>query len=152
MEYTLRDVLEEKLGVEGADEVFFNAGKLAGCEFYGRHIAPVHSLDEFISKMQKVLREKKIGILRIEEVGANLDPVVPTVDEDLDCSGLPDLDTETCIYDGGFISDLFECFTNRPWFVKEVDCWCTDARTCRFIARPQDEDRLLNYAERGRHR
>lgn len=139
MQYTLRDILAQKFGVEETDEIFFKAGYLAGCEFYGRYIEPVSCLDEFVSKSQKVLREKKIGILRIEEIGAHLEKVILAVDEDLDCSGLPELDYEICIYDEGFISALFECFTKQPWSAKEIDCWCTGARTCRFIVTPQDK-------------
>jgi predicted hydrocarbon binding protein len=57
-----------------------------------------------------------------------------TVSEDLDCSGLPDLDYEICHYDEGFIAALMESFTGKQFKVKEVDCWCTGDRTCRFTA------------------
>ncbi len=130
MQFTLRDVLEKKIGAEGTDEVFFSAGKLAGKEFYDHFIAPVEDLNEFVSKTQAVLKEKKIGILRVES--ASDKEVVLTIDEDLDCSGLPVLDYETCIYDEGFISALFEAYTGKKWTAKEIDCWCTGARTCRF--------------------
>ena len=139
LQYTLRDVLEERLGADGADEAFFKAGELAGHAFYNRSIAPVHSIDEFVRKTQQVLREKRIGVLRIEELGTDMERVVLTVDEDLDCSGLPELDYETCIYDEGFISALFQSFTGRPWKAEEIDCWCTGARTCRFMVKPKDE-------------
>jgi len=56
------------------------------------------------------------------------------VSEDLDCSGLPELDYEICSYDEGFISALLECFSGMKFIVKEVDCWCTGDRTCRFSA------------------
>lgn len=133
LQYTLRDLLEQRLGTEETDLLFFRAGALAGGLFYEHHIAPVHTLDEFVSKTQKVLREKKIGILRIEELSKDLDRIVLTVDEDLDCSGLPELDYETCIYDEGFISALLQGFTGQAWRAQEIDCWCTGARTCRFL-------------------
>ncbi len=139
LQYTLRDVLEERLGTNGTDEIFFKAGELAGSVFYERYIAPVDSLDEFVRKTQQVLREKKIGVLRIEELGKDLNQIVLTVDEDLDCSGLPELDYETCIYDEGFISALFQRFTGRLWKAEEIDCWCTGARTCRFLVKPKGE-------------
>jgi predicted hydrocarbon binding protein len=139
LQYTLRDVLEEHLGMDETDEIFFSAGELAGRVFYERYIAPVYSLDEFVSKTQQMLREKKIGVLRIEELGNELEQIVLTMDEDLDCSGLPELDYETCIYDEGFISALFHCFTGRSWRAKEIDCWCTGARTCRFLIQPKGE-------------
>ena len=131
MQFTLRDVLEVRLGAEETDKLFFQAGKIAGVEFYDHFIHPAATFDEFISKTQKMLREKKVGVLRIEEVSEG--KVILTIDEDLDCSGLPEIDYETCIYDEGFISALFERYTQQPWYAKEIDCWCTGARTCRFL-------------------
>ena len=133
MQFTLRDVLEETFGSEKADEVFLKAGKIAGAEFFHHFIAPVTDLAEFVNKTQAVLREKSIGILRIEEAALEEGKIVLTIDEDLDCSGLPEIDTEVCIYDEGFISGLFECFTKKSWNAEEIDCWCTGARTCRFL-------------------
>lgn len=130
MQFTLRDVIEQRYGAEVTDEIFFEAGKLAGKTLYEKLIAPVETLDEFVKKTQDVLREKKIGILRVESVSE--EKIVLTVDEDLDCSGLPIMEYETCIYDEGLISALFECFTGKSWRAVEVDCWCTGARTCRF--------------------
>ena len=137
MQFTLRDVLEQKYGSEEADKIFYEAGKTAGDFFYKNYINPVSSLEEFVSKTQKILKEKKIGILRIEEAEVDKGHVLLTVDEDLDCSGLPELDYETCIYDEGFISALFEGFSGKNWSAKEIDCWCTGARTCRFLVKKQ---------------
>ncbi len=132
MQFTLRDVLEEKYGAEETDRIFYDAGKKAGFEFYKAHIEPVADVGEFVQKCQSVLKDKGIGILKIEEAALEEGRVVLTIDEDLDCSGLPELDYETCIYDEGFISSLFEGFTKTHWDAKEIDCWCTGARTCRF--------------------
>ena len=135
MIFSMRDVLEDKFGRAATDEVLFAAGKLAGAEFYTHYIAPVAGLDEFISKTQQVLKEKKIGILKIEEDLLEQGKVLLTVDEDVECSGMPETDYETCIYDEGFISALFEQFTRKKWRAKEIDCWSTGARTCRFIVK-----------------
>ena len=132
MQFTLRDTIEEKYGTEATDEIFYTAGKKAGHEFYRSYIDPVYSVEEFISKTTEVLKSKRIGILRIEEALLDKGQVTLTIDEDLDCSGLPELDYETCIYDEGFIAALLEGFTHEKWSAKEIDCWCTGARTCRF--------------------
>jgi hypothetical protein len=75
-----------------------------------------------------------VGILRVEKADIQQGSFVLTVSEDLDCSGLPDLHYEICKYDEGFIAGLLESFTGNQFKVKEVDCWCTGDRTCRFTA------------------
>ncbi len=139
MQFTLRDVIEQKCGTEEADQLFYQAGYMAGTEFYKHFIGEPASLEEFVRKAQAALKEKQVGILRIEEVLAEEGKITLTVDEDLDCSGLPEMDDEICVYDEGFVAALLEGFTKRPWSVKEIDCWCTGDRTCRFEARQQPQ-------------
>jgi predicted hydrocarbon binding protein len=133
MQFTIRDILEQKFGPEETDKIFYDAGHLAGKNFYEHFIQPVSTFGEFAEKTQRLLKEKKIGVLRIEEDDWINRKIVLTMAEDLECSGLPELDYERCIYDEGFISALFECFSQGPWSAKEIDCWCTGSRTCRFL-------------------
>ena len=132
MQFTFRDVLERKFGTEAADELFYEAGKIAGEEFYKQFLSGAESLSDFISLLQEKLKEFSIGILRIEEADSDASNIILTVGEDLDCSGLPELDYEVCKYDEGFIAGMVESFTGKPYNVKEIDCWCTGDRTCRF--------------------
>jgi predicted hydrocarbon binding protein len=138
MQFTMRDVLEERFGSDAADEMFYAAGKLAGAVFYEQHIQPVSSVEEFVGKTQRILRDKRVGVLRLEETLLDQGRVTLTIDEDLDCSGLPEIDYETCVYDEGFISALFESFTHGKWKAEEIDCWCTGARTCRFLVTQEE--------------
>ena len=55
-----------------------------------------------------------------------------TVEEDLDCSGLPLTDEVVCQYDEGFIAGIMETYTGQPFHVKEIDCWASGDRVCRF--------------------
>ncbi|MGL6195174.1 MAG: V4R domain-containing protein [Thermoguttaceae bacterium] len=134
MQYTFRDIMEQKLGTEKADEIFLEAGKLAGTAFFDRFLVPHKDLplNSFFAELQRILKEIGVGILRIEEASPEDGKFVLTVSEDLDCSGLPDLGIEVCTYDEGFISGIFEKYTGLQFNVKEVDCWCTGDRTCRF--------------------
>jgi predicted hydrocarbon binding protein len=134
LQFCFRDVIEQELGTDATDRIFFNAGKLAGEHFFKNVLKPTDSLNDFVKQLQEVLKELGIGILRIEEADPDKGVFVMTVSEDLDCSGLPDLDYEICTYDEGFITALMESFTGRKFEVKEVDCWCTGERTCRFSA------------------
>ena len=134
MQYSFRDIIEQHYGTDAADRVFYEAGKLAGQQFYANVFGPMQDFDEFVHEMQVVLREMGIGILRVEEADMKAQRFVLTVSEDLDCSGLPDIDTQICTYDEGFIAALLESFTGSRFQVKEIDCWCTGDRTCRFTA------------------
>jgi predicted hydrocarbon binding protein len=134
MQFCFRDVIEKTYGTEAADNVFYEAGYLAGQHFYQNLIGPVSDLDEFIRKLQALLKELQIGIMRVEEADLEQGRFVITISEDLDCSGLPEMDFEICTYDEGFIAALLESYSGKCFQVKEVDCWCTGDRTCRFVA------------------
>ncbi len=134
MQFCFRDVLERDYGAEESDRIFYKAGYLAGSEFYTHMLGQPDNFDTFVRELQTVLKEMGIGILRIEKADLEQGRFVLTVSEDLDCSGLPELDYEICVYDEGFIAGLMESFTGQPFKVKEVDCWCTGDRTCRFAA------------------
>ncbi len=132
MEYTFRDVLEQAFGTEKTDEIFYRAGFLAGTEFYRNLIGKPEDFDTFIKKLHYLLAGMKIAILRIEKEDPEKGSYVMTVSEDLDCSGLPKTGCGICIYDEGFIAGVMESYTGVPFVVKEIDCWCTGDRTCRF--------------------
>jgi hypothetical protein len=88
-----------------------------------------------VARLQKLLKDLNIGILRMEKADPEKLEFVLAVAEDLDCSGLPVLEEAVCTYDEGFIAGILGAFTNRSFDVKEVDCWCTGDRTCRFRAK-----------------
>jgi hypothetical protein len=134
MQYCFRDILERDFGMEEADRVFYEAGYLAGSEFYTHALGQVDGFDTFVRELQNALKEMGIGILRVEKADLEQGVFVLTVSEDLDCSGLPELDYEICVYDEGFIAGVMESFTGESFKVKEIDCWCTGDRTCRFTA------------------
>jgi predicted hydrocarbon binding protein len=135
LQFTFRDVIEQHVGTDETDKIFYEAGALAGKEFYTHMLTPTTDLNEFVRQLQEVMKELGIGILRVEQADLEKGEVILTVSEDLDCSGLPELDYEICIYDEGFISALLECFSGTKFVVKEIDCWCTGERTCRFRAK-----------------
>jgi predicted hydrocarbon binding protein len=135
MQYTLRDAIIKHTDSEMANRVFYDAGLNAGKAFYKNLVGEPKDLNDLVSTLQKLLREMNIGILRIEKANLENLEFVLTVDEDLDCSGLPMIEEAICTYDEGFLAGILETFTNRPFEVKEVDCWCTGDRTCRFTAK-----------------
>ena len=134
MQYTLRDVLITKLGVRRADEVMYEAGRLAGTEFCRNVLNTSVEFDSFMADLREKLLQLNVGILRIEKADLEKMELLMTVSEDLDCSGLPVSDESVCTYDEGFIEGILHIYTGKNFDVKEIDCWATGERTCRFRA------------------
>lgn len=132
MQFTMLDALSKAYGAEKANEHFRDAGFLAGSEFAKNIIDLKADFSVFIANLQKALQELKIGILRMEEFKADSGEVVLSVEQDLDCSGLPITNETVCSYDEGFIAGILEAYTGKKYRVREVDCWASGARTCRF--------------------
>lgn len=136
MQYTLRDVLATRYDVKTANEIIVEAGRLAGSEFCKNVLDTGLAFNEFIADLQEKLKTLKIGILRIEKADMDTMEFSLTVAEDLDCSGLPVCDETVCDYDEGFIAGILNTYTGITFHVKEVDCWASGERICRFAVKP----------------
>ena len=132
MQYTMLDVLSKAHGLDQANEYFRQAGYLAGSEF-AKHILDLKlDFNGFVAHLQQTLSDLKIGILRMEAFDPETGNIVLTVGQDLDCSGLPITNENVCIYDEGFIAGILEAYTGKKYDVREVDCWASGDRVCRF--------------------
>ena len=136
MQYTLRDTLIKNFDTATADRIFYEAGELGGRAFYENQVSRKESFHAFIENLQELLKEMRIGILRIEKSDLEVMSFTLTVAEDLDCAGLPVCDETVCTYDEGFIGGLFAAHTGKKFSVKEIDCWCSGDRVCRFEVKP----------------
>lgn len=138
MQYTWRDVMVTELGAHKANDIIVKAGRLAGEQFCMNVLDTTLGFNEFVAQLQRVLKEQAIGILRIERADLqNLDFTL-TVAEDLDCSGLPFTDEVVCQYDEGFIAGVFGAYTGKRFVAKEIDCWASGDRVCRFSAHVEE--------------
>lgn len=135
MQFTFKQVLCERFGREQTAELFRAAGLLAGREFCRNLLDTGLPPMDFIAALQQRLIDEGIGILRFEQTDLERLHFVLTVDEDLDCSGLPLMGETVCDYDEGFIAGVFEQYLGRPFEAVEIDCWATGGRTCRFEVR-----------------
>ncbi len=135
MQYTFKDVFSKAIGKQRTVELFVQAGLLAGKEFCNNILDTSLPFDTFIAELKDKLVALKIGVLRIEEADLDKLHFVLTVSEDLDCSGLPIFGESVCDYDEGFIAGILGQYTGKNFRVKEVDCWATGDRTCRFEAK-----------------
>ena len=136
MQFTLRDVLIKEFDTNIADRIFYQAGEQAGRVFCEELITQRDDFGKFVVELQELFKKLKIGILRIEKSDLENMFFTLTVAEDLDCSGLPVCDETICTYDEGFISGLLSEYTGRSFAVKEIDCWCSGDRVCRFDVKP----------------
>jgi hypothetical protein len=132
MQFTLLDVLTRDLGREKANHYIREAGRLAGTEF-ARNVLDLNvDLNTFVAHLQMALENLKVGIMRIETIDEKTGEIILTVAEDLDCSGLPITDETVCDYDEGFIAGVLNTYTGKTYTVREVDCWSSGDRVCRF--------------------
>jgi uncharacterized protein len=132
MQYTMRDVLEKHLGPEKTNVFFVEAGYKAGEEFCKNLLDCKLDFDGFTAELAQKLEQFGIGLLRVEKADLNNLSFVFSLSEDLDCSGLPYSGVEFCDYDEGFIAGILHQYTSKSFKVKEIDCWGTGDRTCRF--------------------
>jgi len=136
MQYTLLDVLSRSFGLDEANEYLRKAGYLAGLEFAKNVLRLDLDFNGFVAHLQEQLKLLKIGILRLEHFDQSNGEITLTVGQDLDCSGLPITNENVCVYDEGFIAGILETYTGTKYVVREVDCWASGDRVCRFKGEP----------------
>lgn len=136
MQYTIVDILTQEYGKEKMQDLIRRAGRQAGLSFTRNLLDTTLEINAFLGSLQKTLKDMKIGILRVERMDLSTLTFVLTVDEDLDCSGLPVAGETVCFYDEGFIAGILEAYTGKAFSVQETDCWASGGLTCRFVAVP----------------
>lgn len=137
MQFTMLDVISRAVGLDKANEYFRDAGHLAGSEFAQNMLDLTVDFETFLANLQQTLKDFKIGILRMEAFDHETGDFRLTVAQDLDCSGLPITHENVCVYDEGFIAGILEKYTGKKYDVREVDCWASGDRVCRFDGTPK---------------
>ncbi len=138
MQFTLRDVLIKQYGVQESNKIIAEAGYLAGIHFCRNLLNKKLDFNRFIENLRKVLLDLKIGILRVEKADLENKHIFLTVSEDLDCSGLPVTGETVCDYDEGFLMGILKEYMGIDLSVKEIDCWSSGDRVCRFEIKPKE--------------
>lgn len=136
MQYTMRAVLADEFGDAETRRLLFRAGLLSGEAFCKNRLDVSLPLNAFIAKLHSQLEELGVGVLRVEHIDTEKMNLIVTVSEDLDCSGLPVNGYTVCDYDEGFLAGVFKHYTGKEFEAKEIDCWSTGDRTCRFTIHP----------------
>ena len=136
LQFTMRDAIAAAHGPDAARRALVEAGRIAGREFCRRALDRGLPPGPFLAALQRTLREWGIGILRVERSDLERREFVLTVAEDLDCSGLPVSGDTVCEFDEGFIAGIFREYTGEEFSAREVDCWASGERVCRFEVSP----------------
>ena len=131
-QFTMRDELTREFGKEKTVDILRKAGYAAGTFFAENLLDRKLPFNEFVAQLCENLEKYKIGILRIEKTDEETGKIVLTVSEDADCSGLPILGETVCNYDEGFLAGIAEAYNNKKYIVREIDCWASGAKVCRF--------------------
>jgi len=139
-EFTLRDALTRRYGVAEAADILREAGAIAGEAFCKKVLDCSLELDDFIADLQRRLRELNVGRLRVERADPATTQFTLTVAEDLDCSGLPVTGETVCDYDEGFLAGIMRTYFGREFVAREIDCWASGGRICRFEVKPLAAD------------
>lgn len=139
LEYCMKEVLDTELGKEKMIHIFREAGFIAGRELAHNMLDLSQDIHALFGQLQDVLKNLQIGIFRVEKIDEATGTIYVTVAEDLDCSGLPISGEPVCFYDEGLIKGILDSYTQKAYRVKEIDCWSTGARVCRFKAEPEGQ-------------
>lgn len=134
MQYSMKHVLNSKFGKQEANKIIYEAGKTAGFAIFENILSEYKDLewDDFLVKLEKLLISLKIGILKVEKADLNKFAFMLVVEEDIDCSGLPNIGETICNFDEGFIAAIFSAYWQKEFRAKEIDCWGNGDNVCRF--------------------
>lgn len=132
LQFSVRSALAQEFGGMAAQKVFYNAGKMAGRELCLNMLDKESDACTFFSQLSSVLKDFNIGILKTEKMDDQKLNYTVTLEEDLDCSGLPDSKETVCGWDEGFIAGILQEYMGVDFLVKEIDCWSQGQKLCRF--------------------
>jgi len=132
MLFSIKDILEKNFGGEKTVSILNEAGKISGREFCRNMLNTDLPINKFLAQLHSELNNLSVGILKIENFDKENFKLLLTISEDLDCSGIPATGKTECAYDEGFLEGIFEEYTGKEIIVREIDCWSTGDKTCRF--------------------
>jgi predicted hydrocarbon binding protein len=135
LQYSMRQAISDAYGPEAAPRLLEAAGRLAGREYCRRVLDRSLAPGPFLADVQRRLRDWGIGLMRIERVDYERLEMQLAIAEDLDCSGLPVSGDTVCEFDEGFLAGIFGEYAGRVFGAREIDCWASGERVCRFVVK-----------------
>lgn len=132
LQFSVRSALAKEYGGEAAQRIFYNAGEMAGKEMCKNMLNKKADACSFFDELSTVLKQFNIGIMKLEKLDDEKQHYTVTIEEDLDCSGLPSSDETVCGFDEGFIAGVLKEYMGVDFLVTEIDCWSQGQKLCRF--------------------
>jgi hypothetical protein len=130
--YSIKSVLEIKCGKEIANEIIYDAGRLAGKTIYDNLMKNITSTQTLVDVLKNIFLKAKIGMLSVEKADDKKGIFVFNLSEDLDCSGLPEDGETKCSFDEGLISGVLMGHFKKEFQTKEIRCWGNGEKYCSF--------------------
>ena len=128
------NLISTQLGKEEANQAIYLSGKAVGGEIAKTYLSGITDLEEYISKCAEILKNLKVGILKVVSADVEKGKFVLRVDECASCSGTPVIGEPICYFEGGIIAGILKFFLKKEVEAKEVKCWAMGDKTCEFEA------------------
>ncbi len=136
-QYNIKNELLKYHDKETVSKILRDTGRSAGVAFAKKLLNLDLPTEDFLDNVSKVFNQCKIANVRIEDVNNETGEITLAVYDDVSCSGVPVTGETVCKYDEGVLEGIFQTYSNKNYYVKEIDCWATGAKICRFNAKIQ---------------
>jgi len=115
-------------------EQIHRAGLLTGTEFAKYFLDLTMELNDFASKLKKLLNDYSIDILDIITNDQNLNNITLIIKQDILHDGLPETNKNLCSYNKAFVAGILETYTGRKYKVLETEHKNKNSKIYRFTA------------------
>jgi len=127
-------LISTRLGKEEANQSIYLSGKAVGGEIAKAFLEGITDLEEYVNKCAEILKNLKVGLLKVVSADTERGKFVIRVDECVSCSGTPVIGEPICHYEGGIIAGILKFFLGKEVEATEVKCWAMGDQTCEFEA------------------
>ncbi len=134
-QFNLKNQLLKYHDADTVSEILRDSGRDAGVAFAKKLLNLELEPIDFLDNITKTFNECLIGEVRLESFDKTTGEITLAVSDDISCSGLPVTGEPVCKYDEGFLEGIFQLYSKKNYYVKEIDCWTTGAKICRFNAK-----------------
>jgi len=116
------------------NDQFHRAGLLTGTEFAKYFLDLTLELNDFASKLQKLLKDYNIDILDINANELNLNNITLIVKQDIERDNMFETNKNLCNYNKAFVAGILETYTGKKYDIFETEQKNKHSKIYRFTA------------------